>query len=79
MADDLSRQMRSTLRAIAQRPGNFPAAYPGGIRTVRALLRRGLVRADRVTIDGVAADSIYPTAPGFRIANGGTASSQAPR
>lgn len=70
-SDDLSPQMRTTLRAIANRPGNYAASYPGGLRTIKSLKARGLVRAQRETWEGVTVDAIYPTAPGFRIAQGG--------
>ena len=65
-SNGLSPQMRVTLRAIVNRPGNFPAFYPGGIRTVGALRRRGLVRFDDVEIMGATWPACYPTAPGFR-------------
>lgn len=54
----MSPTMTDALWAIVNRPGDFPNTYPGGIRTVRALERRGLVR-----FDGTA---VFPTAPGLR-------------
>lgn len=63
----LSPAQARSLWAIVNRPGNFPNAYPGGVRSVRALERRGLVRRDRVVTAGVEGDAIYPTAPGFRL------------
>lgn len=64
----LSSAMRVALRAVVRKPGRYAESYPGGLKSVRALERRELVRLETVTTAGVEGDAIYPTPYGLRVA-----------
>lgn len=67
MTTDLTESMAAALREVVRRPGQAAQSYPGGLKSVRALQRRDLVR---VTVS----TAVFPTHYGFRVAQGQAAS-----
>lgn len=60
MSADLTPSMEAALREVIRRPGQFAQSYPGGRKSVRALLRRDLVRVNDSEV-------VHPTYYGFRV------------
>lgn len=60
MSTDLTPSMTAALHEVIRRPGQFAQSYPGGLKSVRALQRRDLVRVN----DSGTVNSTYY---GFRV------------
>lgn len=70
MSERLSPTQRVALRAVAETPGRFPVEYPGGMRTIRSLVKRGLVRVDEQRRGTWIEHRVYATDDGTKWAHG---------